>query len=72
MNALKNNLQNSNKNIKLEDLESLSLKLIQSYFFAMREINFPSYQTNFREFDLNFLIDLADDMERLVDRKSVV
>ena len=55
-----------------ERLESLSLELFHSYFLSMREINFPGYQKEFRELDLNFLIDLADDMENLAVREYEV
>ena len=53
----------------IKKLDDLSLELIHAYFLAIRAINFPIYEKSYRELDLDFFINLADDMENLVERK---
>ncbi|EKQ3612489.1 hypothetical protein P4507_001515 [Enterococcus faecalis] len=49
------------------ELETVSLSIIKSYFLGIREIQFPTYQKQFKQIDLALFIKLADFMENLTD-----
>lgn len=49
------------------ELETVSLSIIKSYFLGIREIQFPTYQKQFKQIDLSLFIKLADFMENLTD-----
>lgn len=48
-------------------LEGVSLNIINSYFLGIRELNFPVYQKQFKQIDLELFIHLADFMENLTE-----
>lgn len=47
--------------------EVVSLNIISSYFLGIREINFPVYQKQFKQIDLELFISLADFMGNLTE-----
>lgn len=47
--------------------EVVSLNIINSYFLGLREINFPVYQKQFKQIDLELFISLADFMGNLTE-----
>lgn len=47
--------------------EVVSLNIINSYFLGIREINFPVYQKQFKQIDLELFISLADFMGNLTE-----
>lgn len=49
------------------ELETVSLTIIKSYFLGIREIQFPTYQKQFKQIDLALFIKLADFVENLTD-----
>lgn len=49
------------------ELETVSLTIIKSYFLGIREVHFPIYQKQFKQIDLALFIKLADFMEKLTD-----
>ncbi|MFW8493395.1 hypothetical protein [Enterococcus faecalis] len=47
--------------------EVVSLNIINSYFLGIRETNFPVYQKQFKQIDLELFISLADSMGNLTE-----
>lgn len=51
--------------MRKQEIEVVSLNIIKYYFLAIRELDFPVYDKQFKQIDVELFIKLADYMENL-------